>query len=327
MKKILLIFIILILFVFLLLVLFWKIEYNPLAGFSRWNLEGTVIENQQDTNQNPDIIQLSNNCFRLYSHGTGTGSDGLMNIYSYKSCNGLNWEFEGERIHRAAMPAAILEDDGKIRLYFQRGFENDKQQALMMAISDDGLNFEVEKMPLLVTGQGELEGIKTIAHFEIIKLDKGYRMYFDEGGLVPSDFEKYKNENWTWPVWRIRSLYSEDGLNWVLDTGVRIDYEQEPLKYMQRAGSCAVIKEGNLYHMYFVAGFSPWEDLKQWRRWSWSGIYEAISENGLDWKIVDKNIFDKGTDPKILRMGDEIRIYISEGHREGGNSIDSYLKK
>jgi len=197
----------------------------------------------------------------------------------------------------------------------------------MTAISEDGLNFKTNENPLLITEQGELKDVKAIAHFEIIKLAEGFRMYFDESGLVPSDFEKYKDENWTWPVWRIRSLYSPDGLNWSLEPGIRIDYEQEPLKYMQRAGSCTVIKEGDSYHMYFGAGFSPWEDLKWWKSWSWSGIYKAVSEDGLSWKIIDRNIFERGSDPKIIKMGDEIRIYVSEGNRIGSNSIESYIKK
>lgn len=313
--------------VFVLFILFQRIGYNLFAGFSGWQSEGVVIEKGQDTNQNPDIIQLSNGCFRLYSHGSMMDGNGMMSIYSYRSCDGLHWEFEGKRIDEAAMPAAILAEDGNIRLYFQRGVENHMRQALMMAVSDDGLDFKVNETPLLITGRGELSAIKAIAHFELIQLDQGYRMYFDESGLTPVDFEKYKNENWTWPVWRIRSLYSGDGLHWNLEPEISIDYEQEPLRYMQRAGSCTVMREGDSYHMYFGAGFSPWEDLKWWKRWTWSGIYEAISDDGLHWKIMNKNIFEYGSDPEMIRMGDTIRMYVSEGHRGESNSIESFVKE
>ena len=306
-------------------VFFWKTGYNPFTPFfSDWKFEKTVIAAEQDTNENPGIIQLKDGCLRLYSHGT-MGSGGIMSIFSYSSCDGLNWKFEGKRIERAAMPAAILIEDGKVRIYFQRGAENDTRQVLMTAISDDGLNFKINETPLLITEEGELKDVKTITHLEIIKLNRGYRMYFDED-LKPTDFERYKNEKWTWPVWRIRSLYSEDGLHWNLEPGIRIDYEQEPLKYMQRAGSSTVIKDGNLYYMYFNAGFSPWEDLKWWKRFAWSGIYEAVSKDGLNWKIIDKNIFKYGSDPKIVKMEDGIRIYISEGDRVI-NSIESYIRK
>ncbi|MFA6523286.1 MAG: hypothetical protein WCS85_02875 [Candidatus Peribacteraceae bacterium] len=299
--------------------------YNPFTGFSEWKAEGIVIPNEQDTNQNPDVISLRDGCYRLYAHGA-KDRDGKNSIYSYHSCDGLRWEFEGKRVDQASMPAAVLAEDGTVRLYFQRGM-GDGQQALMVAVSDDGLNFQVNGTPLLITGQGELVTIKTMAHFELLRLEHGYRMYFDEGGLVPTEFERYKDEQWTWPVTRIRSLYSADGLRWSLEPGVRIEYEQQPLRYMQRAGSCTVVHEEDGYHMFFNAGFSPWEDLKSWRRWSWSGIYEAVSDDGLEWNILDKNLFQRGSDPKILHMGNETRIYISEGERVGGNSIESYVRR
>lgn len=309
----------------------WREGFNPFSNIHqwRWRFEKTIIAKGKDVNQNPDIIQLQNGCWRIYSHGTGSenGAGGIQNIYSYYSCDGLTWTFEGERIKKAAMPAAMLTSDGKTRIYFQRGVQNNTEQALMTAVSADGLTFTDEKQ-LLVTDEGELKGIKTIAHFEFIKLDEGYRIYFDEGGLVPTDFEKYKDETWAWEVTRIRSIYSPDGLTWKLDPGIRIDYEQAPLKFMQRAGSCTVIKVGDIYHMYFGAGFSPWEDTKRWKRLSWSGIYEATSVDGLTWKIIDHNLFGSGTDPKIVKMGDKIRVFISEGihGQDNSNSINSYIK-
>jgi hypothetical protein len=302
----------------------WR-GFNPFSNPNQWHwqFEKTIIPKGQDTNQNPDVIQLKDGCFRLYSHG-GEGT-GLQNIYSYRSCDGLNWEFEGKRINKAAMPAAMIMADGKTRIYFQRGARDDKKQALVTAVSNNGLNFTNEQ-ELLVTDEGELKGIKAIGHFELVKLDNGYRLYFDETGITPKDFEKYKDENWEWPVTRIRSLYSDDGLNWKLDPGIRIDYEQAPLSLMQRAGSSTVIKEADQYHMYFNAGFSPWEDLKRWRRLNWSGIYEAVSADGLNWNIIDRSLFGHGSDPKIIKMGEQLKLFISEGERTESNSIESYLR-
>ncbi|MDD4286822.1 MAG: hypothetical protein PHO20_01805 [Candidatus Peribacteraceae bacterium] len=306
-------------------VLFRGAGYNPFFGFPVWKAEGTVVSGEQDTNQNPDIIPLRDGCYRLYAHGAPAG-DGKMSIYSHRSCDGLYWQFEGKRIDMAAMPAVLPMSDGKVMLYFQRGMGNGAQ-AFMVATSDDGLHFTVHATPLLVTGKGELKTIRTMSHFELVQLDKGYRMYFDEGGLTPVDFERYAQEHWAWPVSRIRSLYSEDGMHWSLEAGVRIEYEQEPLRYMQRAESCTVFKEDGIYHMYFGAGFSPWEDLKSWKRWSWSGIYEAVSNDGLEWHITDRAIFHRGSDPKIIRVGDVMRLYLSEGDRIGGNAIESYVRQ
>lgn len=307
----------------------YKGVLRPFSTSYEWKKEALVLTSEDYNIQNPDIIELSDGCWRMYTHGNRKDVD-ENNIYSFYSCDGLNWEPEGMRIEEAAMPAAVTLEDGRVRLYFQKGIDKNGEpgQALMSAISDDGLNFDIEDVYQLVTEEGELKDVKTIAHFEIVKLEKGYRIYFDEGGMQADDFERNKGTGWNWPVWRIRSLYSEDGLNWKLDEGIRIDIEQEPLIEMQRAGSCSVIKEGDKYHMYFYAGFSPWEDLKPLKRWEWSGTYEAISDNGLDFTIIDKRIV-KGGDVKLLKMGDVLRMYVSEGvlMKYGKNDIYSYVKK
>ncbi|MBU3923470.1 MAG: hypothetical protein KJ592_00980 [Nanoarchaeota archaeon] len=322
-----------IVFVLVILTIFafmvWKNWYRPFSVSSEWGYEQVVIKNGNNYNANPDIIQLKDGCYRIYSHGNEEGVE-ENSIFSFHSCDGLNWEFEGRRIESAAMPAAMMLDDGNIRLYYQKGIERDgkPEQALMYADSSDGLNFKINEEYLLETNKGVLEGIKTIGHFEIIRIDEGYRIYFDEGELTPRDFERYEDENWNWPVWRIRSIFSEDGLDWKLDTGVRIDYEQEPLRYMQRAGSSTVIKQGDEYYMYFGAGFSPWEDLKSTKRWEWSGIYLATSKDGLNFEIIDKRLVKDGlSDPKILKIGDEARMYLSKSRTRDYNSIYTYIKK
>lgn len=308
----------------------WRLGFNPFSGSNewQWSYEKTIITGEHKANSNPDIIQLKNGCYRIYSHGIGENNDGMHNIYSYYSCDGSNWEFEGARIKKAAMPAVVMTEDGKTRIYFQRGA--DGMNGIVTAVSDDGLRFTNEKL-LLALNEGELAGIKSFAHLELVKTDNGFRMYFDETGLTPQDFEKYKNnKDWQWGVTRIRSLFSPDGLNWKLDPGIRIDYEQKPLDLMQRAGSCTVIKEGDKYHMFFNAGFSPWEDTKWWKRMSWSGVYEAVSTDGLNWEIIDNDLM-RGSDPKIIKMGDKLKMLISEDsggestRYDGSNSIGIYV--
>jgi hypothetical protein len=301
-----------ILFLLVLLIVVYKGGFRPFSTSSEWRYEQVVVENEHNYNQNPDIIKLQNGCYRMYTHGWHKGMD-ENNIYSFYSCDGLNWEFEGMRIKEAAMPAALLLDNAT-RIYFQKGIERNgkTEQALMYADSADGLDFVVNETYLLVTEEGELQNVKTMAHFEIVRTDDGYRIYFDEGGLTPADFPKYNMTGWNWPVWRIRSVSSADGLEWKLDSGVRIDFEQAPLIYMQRQGSCTVIKQGNEWHMYFFAGFTPYEDWKPWLRWEWSGVYMAKSKDGLNFEIIDKRIA-VGGDPKIIKMGSKLRIYVSGG--------------
>lgn len=288
----------------------YKGYLRPFSTSPAWQYEQTVIKNDQDYNQNPDIIQLKDGCWRMYTHGWRKGVE-ENNIYSFYSCDGLNWEFNGLVIKEANMPAALLLDDGRIRLYSTlNAGEKNPLISMKSYISDDGLNFELEKEISFAGDEQEIKSIKTITHPEIIKLDRGYRIYFDEGELTPQNFQRYKDENWQWPVWRIRSLYSEDGLNWTLEPGIRIDYEQAPLTFMQRAGSCTVIEQGDGYQMYFSAGFSPWEDLKPTKRWEWSGVYLAASKDGLNFKIIDERILKCG-DPKLIKTGNKIKMYCS----------------
>ncbi|MBI4713596.1 hypothetical protein HY771_00165 [Candidatus Uhrbacteria bacterium] len=157
-------------------------------------------------------------------------------------------------------------------------------------------------------------------------MDGGYRIYFDEGGMR-ADPKKY-GENMAWPLSRVRSIFSEDGLNFRLDPQVRIDVEQPPLDLVQRLSNPSVIKLDDGYHMFFFAGFSPWEDLKGWKRLAWSGTYEAVSSDGLNFNIKNIPRFS-GNDAAVIKMGDILRAYPSRGLKNlpGCNEILLYEKK
>jgi hypothetical protein len=216
---------------------------------------------------------------------------------------------------------------------------------MMSAVSSaDGLHFSIEdgyrfligggatkeisgfKQFYAVSGQGDPKDITTMVHLNIVKLDQGgYRIFFDEGGMR-ADVNKYGEK--AWPHWRVRSLSSKDGLRWTLDPGVRIEIEQPPLIEMQRAGSPAVVKMNEEYHMYFSAGFSPWEDLQPWKRWAWSGIYKAVSKDGLNFSIMDKRLLS-GSDAAIIQTEDWFRMYLSRSEPGPDNCINikSWIKK
>lgn len=216
---------------------------------------------------------------------------------------------------------------------------------MMSAVSSaDGLHFSVEdghrfvigggaskdvsgfKPFYAVTGQGDPKDITTMAHLNIIKLEQGgYRIFFDEGGMR-ADVRKYGNK--AWPLVRVRSITSQDGLRWTLDSGARIDVEQQPLVEMQRVSSSAIVKIGDEYHMYFNAGFSPWEDLQPWKRWAWGGIYEAVSKDGLNFSIINKRLLSGG-DAAIIQTDDWFRMYLSRSEPGPDNciNIEGWIKK
>ena len=154
-------------------------------------------------------------------------------------------------------------------------------------------------------GEGNVSDIKDFAHLNVAKMDDGYRVYFDEGA-IRADPRKYGDK--AWPLWRIRSIFSPDGLNWRLDPGVRIDVGQAPLTQMQRSSNPSLVKLTDGYHLFFFGGFSPWEDLTPWKRLAWSGTYEAISKDGLNFDIGNWPEFP-GNDAAVIRRGDKLLAY------------------
>src|SRR3989344_2508740 len=314
---------------------------RPFSTSSEWKNEGLVMSSENYNIQNPEITDLENGCWMIYTHGWTKEDESRNDIYAFSSCDGTEWKPEGRVLETASMPAAVRLPDGKIRLYFIRNTEN--TSGMMSAISENGLEFAVEEgyrfvigggesrdlryfIPYYaVKGEGDPKDIRHMAHLSIAKLDEGgYRIYFDEAGMR-ADPAKYGEK--AWPLWRIRSISSRDGLSWKLDPGVRIDIEQPPLVDMQRAGSSSVIRVGDEYRMYFFAGFSPLEDLNPYKRWEWSGTYMAASKDGLNFSIADKRLV-LGGDVTVARAGNVLRMYVSEGPlmRVGKNNVHLYTQ-
>lgn len=331
MRRVIYILIIIIIVVVLILmgVTIYKGSFSPFSTSSEWVKEGLVLTSEDYNIQNPEIIKLSNSCLIMYTHGWPKNDNGQNHVHGFYSCDGLKWEYKGVIIKHASLPAPLLLDDGRIRLIFGKSMEinGTTSQGLMSAISSDGWNFTEEDGFRLVTESEDYPGFRGLGAPNIIKLDKGYRMYFIENARADQQ-EKYKKKGWTWPIWRIKSAYSDDGFNWAVEPGVRIDVEQPPLVEMQRVSGQSVIKVGDEYQMYFFAGFSPWEDLKPYKRREWSGTYMATSKDGVNFNIVDKRLV-LGGDVAVVKMGDVLRMYVSEGPlmQQGKNNINSYVKK
>lgn len=293
-----------------------------------WSYKGKVVDSGDCSAGNPEIVELSNGCLMMYTHGqTKESHPSENNTYARSSCDGKTWKWEGLVLKMASMPTAIRLPDGKIRLYFIRSEDRGGKpvKGMMSAVSVDGLKFteepgfrfelaaypprpdEMDKLREYypVPGEGTVEDIKDFAHLNVAKMDSGYRIYFDEGGMR-ADPRKYGDK--AWPLTRGRSIFSEDGLRFRLDPGVRIDVGQAPLTLLPRSGNPSVVKLKNGYHMFFFAGFSPWEDLTPWKRLAWSGTYEAISQDGLNFEINNWPEFP-GNDAAVIRRGDKLLAY------------------
>lgn len=315
-----------------------------------WNYKGMAVQPGDCSAGNPEIVELTNNCLMMYTHGqTKESHPSENNAYARSSCDGKAWKWEGLVLKNAGMPTAVRLPDGRIRLYFIRAEERDGKavKGMMSAISDDGLKFTEEPGYLFemaaaaprpdemskfrqyypVPGEGKVEDIKDFAHLNVAKMDNGYRIYFDEGAMR-ADTGKY-GEDKAWPLWRERSIFSEDGLiSWRLDPGVRIDVGQAPLTQMQRSSNPSVVKLKDGYHLFFFAGFSPWEDLTPWKRLAWSGTYEAVSGDGLNFEIINWPKFP-GNDAAVIRRGDKLLAYPgrAQAARPGCSDVVMFERK
>lgn len=303
-----------------------------------WNYKGMVVKPGDCSAGNPEIVELSNGCLMMYTHGqTKESHPSENNTYARSSCDGKTWKWEGLVLKNASMPTAIRLPDGRIRLYFMRG-------GIKSAVSTDGLKFveeegyrfeagagaprpdEMSKIReyYKVEGEGRVEDIQSLAHLSATAVAGGYRIYFDEG--MKADPRKYGDK--AWPLWRIRSIFSEDGLRWRLDPGVRIDVGQAPLTLLQRSSNATVVKLKDGYHMFFFGGFSPWEDLMAWKRLAWSGTYEAVSSDGLNFEISNWPEFP-GNDAAVVVRSDKLLAYPgrAQADRPGCSDVIMFERK
>ena len=83
-----------------------------------------------------------------------------------------------------------------------------------------------------------------VKHPTVLRLENGaYRMYYD--GVAPDP------KNPVHGISRILSAYSEDGLSWIKDDGIRVDVEEDWL------GRVWVLSRTSFLKMGFTASISP----------------------------------------------------------------------
>lgn len=151
---------------------------------------------------------------------------------------------------------------------------------MLSKISDDGLSFTDEEGIRLTADE---EGI---IHPSVIVLPTGgYRMYFDAEVSPESDNSPNFGE-------RIKSAYSEDGLTWTRDKGVRIKLRKKGLPSTADLVFSPFIDYDEKHEQFKL--YMTIEDNKNKMK---SGIYLALSKNGLSFKIKSKPVL--GLDPAV----------------------------
>lgn len=164
----------------------------------------------------PDVIPHPDGGYRMYFEASCL--DRPSRVLSAVSKDGLDWMPEpgirmGDDVFAYGSPRGVYDDEGRTRLYFHRApyaKEADSERRIMSAISDDGVDFTIERDAGIVQ-EGELESLTVYAP-EVIRIaDGSYRMYY---------------AGWcTEPIHgRILSATSADGLNWKKDPGICLDY-------------------------------------------------------------------------------------------------------
>lgn len=287
---------------FYLLVLVIPIRSFAIGTTPPWQSNGVVIKN--DTWENPDVVQVDSDMYRMYYAQNGS-------IYSATSGKGKVWTTEdGVRVSQAGPAMSVLRlSDGTWRMYFTRSLN--EKLVLYSALSQDGLSFVEEEGIRLEAGHPKgYDGQSGIVHPSAIQTYNGkVRVYYDtfntsDGGDDP---------------WRILSAISDDGLNFTVESGIRINPEKDMPKGTQSTWSPFVRKKKGTYYLYFGSEY----DTKPLTR---NGIYVAKSINGMDFLVDPEPLIfrdpdlgnainsDKGMngapqDPSVMRIEGKLRIF------------------
>ena len=301
----------------------------------KWKFEGLSIESQKYELGNPDIEKIGNNYIMYFMR---INEESFTDIHIALSSDGLKWEIQKEPLFEdAGMPAAVQLSDGKWRLYFY----SIEKGGYISAVSEDGINFKVENGIRITAGKGSFSAIKNIVHPDVIRVDNGYRMFFDGvydarkceqfkfhmpevGGECELRYEE--NERC---LALIHSAFSEDGLNWTYE-GVVIGFKDEPLTNMVAAGGPTVVKVEDEYRMYFIPSLHKMKTIKQddgtiiecKMDFHFGSVYLATSKDGKNFEIVKRlNVFEG--DPTVVKTDGKLRLYTWAGGRIFNYNLDT----
>ena len=212
------------------------------------------------------------------------------------SPDGLTWTMSEDKAIGAG-PSILKLSDGGYRAWWSipTGGENFD---MLTSFSSDGYNWEKETM-LTSSNMKDFYGTLPCV---VLSPDGTYRMYYARSG--PETFTISANDiSWLelpeelleveFPVYRIHSAHSSDGLFWEPDSGVRIDGVGANNGHASSAD--IYIREDGKYEMVYCSGSG--------------NIGWAVSDDGLSWTHISITDFH-GLDPIINVFPDgTIRMY------------------
>jgi predicted GH43/DUF377 family glycosyl hydrolase len=291
----------------------------------KWEKEGLRIESSKFELENPDIVYSTDHGYIMYFSRHPTKDS--LDIHAAVSSDGLNWKIIEEPIFKNAGGVAVVQlPDKRFRMYFQ---SLEAGESFKSAISEDGINFKIEEGIRFAAGKDTFSSVRIISHPTIIRDEKGYRLYFEDGlphrnerklktTIINNTCELLYEENKE-ALSEIHYAHSEDGLNWMYGNKV-IKFKQASLPYFIGGSSPTVVKVGGEYRMYFMPNRNKLttSNEKDVTNCKIENIYDpfwlATSKDGVNFDIVKQtNVF--GEDPDVVEADGKLRLYVWDHNR------------
>lgn len=192
------------------------------------------------------------------------------------------------------LPTSIVEVDQKLYLYYvgyQLGMKVRYYQFEGLAISEDGGHSFKRRLRVPVTDRSDAETLNRTSAF-VRRRDGVFQMWYVGG----SEWTEVNGK--ALPMYNIKYLESDDGINWPPAGRVCIDYENED---EHAFGKPFVIEDGGLHKMFYSVRTRS----KGYR------IGYAESEDGLNWVRKDDqagiDVSASGWDSQMIAYASIVR--------------------
>jgi len=247
-----------------------------------WVIQGNIFA---DNNyQNPVVVRLNSNIYRMYFQSPQPTSVGGQNIMTAVSTDGVHFS-KVTNLFTGQMPAVVKLPDGQLRMYYMVSADPSTpapncgdscpaiKHNLVSAISSDGLHW-MQEPGIRLTTSGTGYDTSTIIHPTVILLNNGtYKLYYDGEIDSARSYSLWQHSR------HILSASSTNGLNWTRDPGYRID---GATVHTYEAYSPKAVYQHGKVDLYFT---TP------------NGIYEATSTNTLSFTVGQDPVFSPGRVP------------------------------
>ena len=268
----------------------------------------------------PNVVKMGDG-YRMYYHGFGPerpNPESRGYILSAFSPDAEKWEKEpGIRMDAGGegaesfiwSPDVIPLPDGRYRMYYEGKTEKPDgsiQSAIVSSLSTDGLVWEKE--PGIRLGGENNSFLSPRCLYLNPRTDKSapkYRLYAssyphpDRGNAPGADNKR-----------NIVSAASSDGLNFELETGIRIPQDKHLESYSVYAPEVLCLASGG-YRMYY-AGWVSAPEVPAGSKYH-GRIFSAFSQDGLEWQKDPEICLDNGGPWDAIKASEPCLIDLADG--------------